>query len=406
MKNKKIEAHMKYFRPQIILCGVMFVAACGGGGGDEPGGVSNVPPPPPPPPSVQNGVFKDRNVIGLAFTSGSESGITDTDGSFSCETGNEISFAIGGVGLGQTACATLATPNQLATIDAQFDLQVTNLARFLQMLDQDGDPDNGIVISDLVQQIADNWTQVDFRTTDLASELVQIISDAASVDGTLHALPSEQAALLHLMDTLNCAYAGAYAGTFSGSNSGAAGMVIGWFGPSFGFSPLGFEWQGFDSVNEFTEFGGGTNSITIQDLPVIDHTQAGFAGPISARFESPDRITGTWDGGTVELQRIGGDNGGEYRFVGKADNIEVQAYISLNLDGTAFSGEAFDVIEGTTFQVTGTLTGDAVSLTATGGGITNVGSGTLTKNADGSPDEVQGTFDDGSSFSMVACRLN
>jgi len=406
MKNNKIESHMKSFRPHIILCGVMFVAACGGGGGDGSGGASNTPPPAPPPPSVQNGVFKDRNVTGLAFTSGAQSGITDANGRFSCESDNDISFAIGGVSLGQTECATLATPNQIATLDAQFDLEVSNLARFLQMLDQDGDPDNGIVISDLVQQIADNWTQVDFRTTDLATELVQIISDAASVDGTLHALPSEQAALLHLMDTLHCAYAGAYAGSFSGSNSGAAGMVIGWFAPSFGFRPIGFEWQGFDSINEVGVFGGGTDVITIQDMPVIEHTGTGLAGPISARFDSPDRITGTWESGTVELQRIGGDNGGEYRFIGKADNIDVQAYISLNLDGTAFSGEAFDVYEGTTIQVTGTLTGDAVSLTATGAGGTNVGSGTLTRHPDGSPDEVLGTFDDGSTFSIVACRLN
>ena len=139
---------------------------------------------------------------------------------------------------------------------------------------------------------------------------------------------------------------------------------------------------------------------------MFDHTQAGLAGPIAARFDSPDRITGTWDGGTVELQRIGGDNGGEYRFVGKADSAEEQAYISLNFHDNAFSGEAFDVVEGTTFQVTGTLTGDAVSLTGTGGGTTYVGSGTLTRNPDGSPDELQGSSDDGTTFSIVACRLN
>ena len=353
-------------------------------------------------------MFKDSNVSGLAFSSGSQSGVTDADGRFTCETSNDISFAIGGVSLGQTACATLVTPSQLATLDALFDLEVANLARFLQMLDEDGDPDNGIVISALVQQVAESWTQVDFRAADLAAGLVQIISDAASVDGTLHALPSGHDAFLHLSDTLNCAYAGAYAGTISGSNSGAAGMVIGWGGPGFGFIPLGFEWQGIDSVNEFQVFGGGFGggSVTIRHHPQIDHTEAGLAGPIAAQFETPDRITGTWEGGTVELRRIGGDNGGEYRLVGKAEGFEVQAYLSLNLDGTTFSGEAFDVVEGMTIQITGTLTGDAVSLTATGGGLTNVGTGTLTRNPDGSPSEVLGTFDDGSSFSIVACRLN
>lgn len=362
----------------------------------------------PPPAASQSGVFKDFNVSGLAFTSGQQSGVTDSNGRFTCEINNDISFAIGGVSLGQTACATLATPNQLATDDALFDLEVTNLARFLQMLDQDGDPDNGIVISDLVQQIADNWSQVDFRTMDLAAELVQIISDAASVDGTPHALPSEGDALEHLTDTLACAYAGAYAGTFSGTNSGPAGMIIGWGGPGFGYRPLGFEWQGVDAANFFVVSGGGfgLDSITIRDLPQIDHTDPSLAGPIAGQFVTPDHITATWEGGTVDLQRIGGDNGADYRFVGVASGNDFRAYISLNFDGATFSGQAFEFEPPTTYQVTGTLTGDVVSLSATGGGSTFTGSGTLTSNPDGSPDEAQGTLNDGSSFSIVACRLN
>lgn len=390
----------------ILVSAALALTACGGGGGDEEVGMSNLPPPPPPPPATQTGVFKDLNVSGLTFVSGGESGVTDANGRYTCETGNDVSFDVGGVSLGLAECATLMTPNQLATFDAQFDLEVANLARFLQMLDQDGDPDNGIVISEAVQEVAENWMQVDFLTMDLDAELVTIISDAASVDGTPHALPSAQEALAHLTETLECTYAGAYAGSISGSNEGAAGMVIGWGGSSFGFIPLGFEWQGFDSVNEFNVFGGGGGSITIQNLPVIDHTDPSLAGPIAAEFETPDRITGTWDGGTVELTRIGGDNGARYRFVGKAEGEETEAYISLNFDGADFSGEAFNVFDGTTFDVTGTLDGDAVSLTATGGGETVTGTGTLTRFPDGSPDEVQGTLEDGSSFSIVACRLN
>ena len=52
-----------------------------------------------------------------------------------------------------------------------------------------------------------------------------------------------------------------------------------------------------------------------------------------------------------------------------------------------FSGQAFDVVEGTTFEVSGTLTGDDVSLTATGGGETLTGNGTLARLAGGEPGE-------------------
>ena len=228
---------------------------------------------------MTTGFFKDFSVAGLAFESGQQTGITDGSGRFTCETGNDVSFSVGAVLLGETVCATFVAPNQLASLGAGFDLEVANLARFLQMLDQDGNPDNGIEISALVQQAAENWNQVDFRTSDLDNELVTIISDAASVDGTPHALPGAQEALTHLVDTLVCQYAGAYAGTISGSNSGAAGMVIGWTAPSFGFVPLAFEWQGYDAVNEVGVFGGGGGSISILDFPIIDHTGSNLSVP-------------------------------------------------------------------------------------------------------------------------------
>ena len=109
-------------------------------------------------------------------------------------------------------------------------------------------------------------------------------------------------------------------------------------------------------------------------------------------------------------RRIGGDDGSAYRLVGKADNLSfgarASAYISANFDGSNISGEAFEVFEGTTYQVTGTLTGDTVSVMAVGGGTTLTGTGTLTRFPDNSPDEIVGSLSDGSSLSLVACRLN
>ena len=380
------------------------VVACGGGGDGEPRPQPNVPPPPPPPPPEISGKFKDFSVSGLSYLSGQQSGITDPAGTYRCETGNSVEFSVGAVSLGSTACATFVAPNQLATPGTTFDLEVGNVARFLQMLDRDGDPDNGIEISPMVQQAAANWSQVDFLSMDLETELMTIRSDAASVDGTPHPLPSATDALTHLVETLVCQYSGAYSGSISGSATGAAGMVIGW--SRFGFVPLNFEWQGIDPVQEFSVFGGGGGSITVLDLPVIDHTDPSVAGPISAMFVDPDNLTGTWDGGAVELTRIGGDNGAPYRLVGKADSAEVAAYISLNLDTSALSGQAFDVVGGTLFQVNGTLAGDTVALTATGGGESLTGTGTLTRDAAGAPAGVQGQLDDGSTFDLVACRLN
>ena len=40
--------------------------------------------------------------------------------------------------------------------------RVNNRARLLQMLDLDGNPENGIVISEAVRAVAANWTTPDF----------------------------------------------------------------------------------------------------------------------------------------------------------------------------------------------------------------------------------------------------
>jgi hypothetical protein len=104
-------------------------------------------------------------------------------------------------------------------------------------------------------------------------------------------------------------------------------------------------------------------------------------------------------------------NGGQYRFIGRANNgtpgAELAAYLSFSLDNGSFSGQAFDIVEGKTYAITGTLAGDAVSLSADGGGVTFSGTGILERDlSDATPTEIQGSFDDGSTFSVAACRLN
>jgi len=69
-------------------------------------------------------------------------------------------------------------------------------------------------------------------------------------------------------------------------------------------------------------------------------------------------------------------------------------------------GEAYDPGGDTTFNVTGSLTGDEVNLTATGGGQTFTTTGTLKNDSNGNPSIVTGSLDNGASFGPAACRLN
>ncbi|MEM8768136.1 MAG: hypothetical protein AAGE43_11870 [Pseudomonadota bacterium] len=408
---KKPAAHRLAISVPLAIYVTLLTACGGGGGGDEGGGVQNTPPPPPPPPATTSGVFKDANVAGLAYSSGALSGITNGSGAFECETGSTIAFSVGSVDLGATACATLVMPQALAGTGALDDVETLNRARFLLMLDFDGDPDNGIEISDAVQQIADSWVQPNFSTADLDTELASIVSDAFSVDQTMHDLPDAATALAHLEATAACAYGGAFAGRMAGDLTGAFGVVIGF--PGIGnapFAPSSAGWVAFDGLEEFVAGGGGANSITYAARPVIDHSGPNLAGPFDGNFDTPDRITGNWESagnnvsGTYSVDRIGGDDG-TWRFVGDIVGAELSGVVALALTGNQIAGEVFEVFEGITYQVTGSITGDSVTLTATGGAQPIDASGTVVRSGVGEPIALTANFS-GGSLSAAACRLN
>jgi hypothetical protein len=397
-ESKRSAAH------RAVLLGAVALALTGcGGGGDPP--PPPPPPLPPPPPAIQTGVFKDLNVTGLDFSSGAQTGVTDARGRFQCETGKAVSFSIGAVRLGEAGCAPLVMPSQLATEGATFNLEVVNLARFLQMLDEDADPDNGIEIVDAVRQVAEQWPQVDFLTTTLDADLVTIISDAVSVDPTpasVHALPTDAAAFVHFFRTQSCAYGGAFKGYYQGSDSGPAILRIGIQLIGSPFTAFAWEALAIEAVDGFTIVidGGPINDFVFGNQPAIVHPD------IQVKFTTPDTLEGTWNGGTVRFERIGKDDGSPYRFVGMALGAETDTAISLNFDGSAFAGQAFEPWSDTTFEVTGSLTGDQVALTATGGGETFTATGTLTNDADGNPSVVVGSVSNGATLGLAACRLN
>jgi hypothetical protein len=83
-------------------------------------------------------VFLDAEVEGLSYTTDSGiSGTTDENGTYSFLPGENVSFSVGGVSLGTVAGAPICTPFDFAAAS-------TNIARFIQSLDADGDPSNGI----------------------------------------------------------------------------------------------------------------------------------------------------------------------------------------------------------------------------------------------------------------------
>jgi len=265
------------FKKSILAISVaLTLAACGGGGGSGSGGVTTA-----------TGQFKDSNTAGISYVSGDQSGFTDSNGTFTYEIGGTVTFSIGGVNIGTSSGKSIVTPIDLISGGSSSTLEVQNIVRFLLMLDDDGDPSNGINISSSVQTIAANWSQVNFSTADLPAELASIKFDAALADGGTHTLPDANIAQAHLESTLLCSYAGAYKGTYSGDDNGNFGFLI----DASNGNVTGIAYS--IPFNQYIDLSGTTPISYDQNVAFVSgNTTTGAT--FSGQFTSVNGVTGSW----------------------------------------------------------------------------------------------------------------
>ncbi|MBV2136652.1 MAG: hypothetical protein KUF79_07590 [Candidatus Thiodiazotropha sp. (ex Ctena orbiculata)] len=397
----------RYIARVVSLISISMLAACGGGGGG--GGSSTTP-------TTATGVFKDNNVSGLAYTSGEQSGTTGSDGSFTYEVGQPVSFNLGNVTLGSATGMSVITPIDLVPGGSSSSTEVLNLVRFLLMLDDDGDTSNGINISSALQAAAENWSSVDFTTANLPSELVSIISDAASVDGTSHTLPDATTAQSHLESTLRCIRAGAYSGTFGGDDSGPFGVLV---DASNGLLS-GFAYSAFDGLLVLT----GSTSVSYDQSATFISGDVSSGATFSGQFNTTDTLSGSWnlsataESGTFSGSRIGGAADATYRFTGSFSSNPSSPDTSYglftfdidssdNLTGIAHTVYASDGTQNETVSFTGTLTGTSLVAEIRDGNQVDARiTGTLNKTTG----TVSGSWSDmdgnSGTHSGRGCRLN
>lgn len=170
-----------------------FLVGCGGSSGGDGSGE----------PSTQTGLFIDAAVQGLDYATATENGVTDINGQFLYKNGEEITFSIGYLALPATTASEIITPLELAGTDNIQDPQVLNMVRLLMTLDTDGDPDNGISIS---QQAKDNAIPVEFDvpTTEFeANQDVLSLITSAGQDAAVTSLVSTDEATEHFQNSLD-----------------------------------------------------------------------------------------------------------------------------------------------------------------------------------------------------------
>lgn len=168
---------------------IPFIAACGSS--DSSDSKSS---------SVKTGYFIDSAVANIQYSTSSQSGRTTTDGEFKYKEGETVTFSIGDIELPATTSKPQITPLDLVTNGTLESTEVVNIARLLQTLDSDGNPNNGITIADSVHDAAAS-IDIDLEDEDFENDatLINFIADAVSESATLVSVEDAKA---HLNDTL------------------------------------------------------------------------------------------------------------------------------------------------------------------------------------------------------------
>lgn len=166
----------------------LVLTGCGGGGSDE---------------SLLTGIFVDSAVEGLTYATATQSGVTNSAGEFDYLAGEQVTFSIGDLVFPQTTSKSVVTPLDLVGSTDINNSRVVNIIRLLQTLDVDGNPNNGITISDAAKSVA---TAVDFTLSvdefSSSSAVTSLIFNA-SQEVPVSGLVSAEDAIEHFEAQLN-----------------------------------------------------------------------------------------------------------------------------------------------------------------------------------------------------------
>ncbi|WP_025562431.1 hypothetical protein [Psychromonas sp. SP041] len=173
----------------LLLSASLSLTGCGGSSDSD----SNESDP-------SEGVFLDSAVINIGYKTETLEGVTDESGKFDYVEGESVIFFIGDLALPSVDASSTITPLDIANSTDTSDPKVINIIRLLQSIDEDGDPSNGIMISDTAKEVA---TPVNFDLPVDEFESSEDVTGLISHSGSTNTmLISESQAIAHFEETL------------------------------------------------------------------------------------------------------------------------------------------------------------------------------------------------------------
>lgn len=158
--------------------------------------------------SVNTGVFLDSAVEGLYYETATQSGVTDMEGTFSYMDSENVRFYMADVLLGEASAEPFMTPLDLVPgATDETHPTVTNISRFLQTMDMDADPSNGIFIPEsVVNEMQGRHIDFNIATEkfEMAVEVVMLMDAISALDPAYYGriMVSSESAQTHLGETL------------------------------------------------------------------------------------------------------------------------------------------------------------------------------------------------------------
>ena len=228
----------------------LVLAGCGGSSSsnNNPGPAGPGPSDPAPVDPVsgpETGIFLDSPVINIGYRTETLEGVTNENGEYEYEPGETVTFFIGDLEFPPVVASGVVTPLDIAGTTDTSDSKVLNMVRLLQTLDTDGDPGNGITISDAAKDIAapvaDPVAFFSQAIEDFALDaVVTTVIQNGGQDAQVSALVSATQAQQHLEGSLEDQGLG-----FTNATS----LTGGWTLDAESIDEGGFEFFGFDRAS-------------------------------------------------------------------------------------------------------------------------------------------------------------
>lgn len=172
---------------KLCLLGVVALASCGGDDNDNNNST-------PPEDQVLTGTLLDAPVINIDYRTDTQEGVTNAQGEFNYLEGERVFFSIGDLNLPSAAGDEVVTPMDMVGFQDSEDFRVVNIIRLLQSLDDDGNPDNGITITETAKNSA---TQVNFgllqEDFEASAAVLNLIVNAGQLPVVTELVPAAQA---------------------------------------------------------------------------------------------------------------------------------------------------------------------------------------------------------------------